>query len=332
MKSGIYVTQVLFGLEGKNRAAHRGRPAIWVSLITLLLCQAICLNPEPSLAGDKNDLPHVLRNGFVMKVIADVDQRDAQATLELLTSRISRNLGLNTTPRVTIYPDMKRLMDAVRRDELEVISIPSIDYLRLRDRSLLVPSFVPMHVDGTGLHFILITRTDSGIRSLADLKGKTVLAISSSKLEVGNVWLEYLLLKEVKESPASFFRQFKETAKLSQAIMGVFFRQADAALVTRAGLDSAKMLNPQIARQLRVIAESNELCDSITCFPAKSTEKMRRALLNAVLKITDDPSGKQLLTILQSSGIMPFRPSHFAGLEELLREQSRLRAKLARKR
>ncbi len=332
MGYGIYIIQVLFGLEEKDRASHLVRPATVISLITLLLCLAIFLNPESSLAGDRNDLPHVLRNGFVMKVIADVDQRDAQATLELLTGRISRNLGLNTTPRVTIFPDMKRLMEAVRRDELEVISIPSIDYLRLRDRGMLLPVFVPMHVDGTGLHFLLITRADSGIRSLADLRGKTVLAISSSKLEVGHVWLENLLLKEAKESPASFFRQFKETAKLSQAIMGVFFRQADAALVTRAGLDSAKLLNPQIERQLRVIAESNELSDSITCFPAKSSEKMRRALLNAVLKITDDPSGKQLLTILQSSGITLFKPSHFAGLEELLREESRLRAKLARKR
>jgi ABC-type phosphate/phosphonate transport system substrate-binding protein len=301
-------------------------------LIMLLLCLAIFLTPESSRAGDKDDFPEVLRSGFVIKVIADVDPRDAQVTLELLTNRISRNLALETSARVIIYPDMKKLIEAVRRQELEVISMSAIDYLRLRDKSDLIPSFVSMHTDGTGLHFVLITRSDSGISSFADLKGKTVLGISAGKLEVGHVWLECLLLKEVEEAPATFLRQFKETKKLSQAIMGVFFRQADAALVTRAGLDSAKVLNPQIDRQLRVIAESNELSDSITCFPAKISGKVRSALLNAVLKITNDPSGKQLLTILQSSGITPFKPSHFAGLEELLREQSLLRAKLAKKR
>jgi ABC-type phosphate/phosphonate transport system substrate-binding protein len=274
----------------------------------------------------------VLRSGFPSKIIADVDPRDAQATLELLTTQISRNVGLNTTPRVLLYPDVKSMMEAVRRDELELISLPSIEYLRLRDRSILIPAFVPLHTDGTGIRFALITRNDSGIRSVADLKGKTLLGISANKMEIGHVWLEQLLLKEGKESPALFFRYFKETNKFSQAIMGVFFRQADAALVTKAAIDAAKMLNPQLDRHLRVIAESRELSDGVTCFMAKSSEKMRRNLLNGIMKINDNPSGKQLLTILQSSGIAPFKPSHLTGLEELLREQGLLKARQAKKR
>jgi phosphonate transport system substrate-binding protein len=332
MDNVIYIIEILFGLDGKKRACHLFSPASVMPLITFLLYLAIFLTPEPSHAGDKDDMPKVLRSGFVMKVIADVDPRDAQVTLELLTNRIARNLALDTLAKVVIYPDMKKLMDAVRHQELEVISMPAIEFLRLRDKSELIPSFVSMHTDGTGLHFILITRNDSGIRSVADLKGKTVLGISADKLEVGHVWLECLLLKEVQEAPATFLRQFKETKKQSQAIMGVFFRQADAALVTRAGLDSAKMLNPQIERQLRVIAESSELSDSISCFQAKLSGKVRSALINAVLKITNDTSGRQLLTIVQSSGITPFKPSHFAGLEELLREQNLLKIKFAKKR
>jgi ABC-type phosphate/phosphonate transport system substrate-binding protein len=300
--------------------------------ISLLLCVSVCLQPVSSIADDRDDLPKVLRSGFPSKIIADVDPRDAQATLELLTTQISRNVGLNTTSRVMLYPDVKSMMDAVRRDELELISLTSIDYLRLRDRSILIPAFVPLHSDGTGIRFVLITRNDSGIRSVSDLKGKTVLGISANKMEIGHVWLEQLLLKEGKESPALFFRYFKETNKYSQAIMGVFFRQADAALVTKATIDAAKMLNPQIDRQLRVIAESRELSDGVTCFMAKSSEKMRRNLMNGIMKINDNPSGKQLLTILQSSGIAPFKPSHFTGLEELLREQSLLKAKFAKQR
>jgi phosphonate transport system substrate-binding protein len=300
--------------------------------MALLLCVSISIYPKDGLAGDKDDLPKVLRTGFLARVIADVDPRDAQASLELLANEISNNIGLNKSARVILYPDMKNMMGAVRNGELEVISMPSVEYLRLRDRSILVPAFVALHTDGTGIRFALITRNDSGIRSVPDLKGKTVLAISANKLEVGHLWLEQRLLKEVKKSPASFFKQIKEVKKISQAIMGVFFRQADAALVTMAGLGAAKMLNPQLDRQLRVIAESRELSDSITCFPANLSEKTRRTLENGVMKINESSASKQLLTILQSSGLTPYKQAHFAGLEELLREESRLRTRLVKRR
>jgi ABC-type phosphate/phosphonate transport system substrate-binding protein len=332
LKYGVPMTGASCGSKRYNWTGHRALPITVKTFIALLLCVSICLQPISCIADDMDDLPKVLRSGFPSKIIADVDPRDAQATLELLTTQISRNIGLNTTSKVMLYPDVKSIIEAVRRDELELISIPSIDYLRLRDRSFLIPAFVPLHTDGTGIRFALITRNDSGIRSVSDLKGKTVLGISANKMEIGHVWLEQLLLKEGKESPALFFRHFKETNKYSQAIMGVFFRQADAALVTKAAMDSAKMLNPQVDRQLRVIAESRELSDGVTCFPAKLSEKMRRNLMIGIMKINDNPSGKQLLTILQSSGIAPFKPSHLSGLEELLKEQSLLKARLAKKR
>lgn len=287
--------------------------------------------PVPISAGQGDSMPKVLRAGFLSRVFSDIDPRDAQATLELLTRELSRNMGLNTTPKAIVFPDTKSMADAIRRGELDLVSLPTIEYLRIRETVSLIPSFVGAHNNGMGTRYVLITRSDSGFRSISDFKGKTFFVPSANKHEAGHVWLDVLVMKEGKGNPATFFRQVKEAAKVSQAIMGVFFRQADGAIVTRAGLDASRLLNPQLDRQLVVLAESHNLSDGITCFPATASEKTRRTMANAVTQLSNSTTGRQLFTIFQTSGTIPFRPAFLEGIEDLLREQRRLKAKTTKR-
>ena len=301
-------------------------------VIGLLMLIFLAVPPNLCRGEQGDDLPNILRSGFLARVIADVDPRDAQATLELMTKEVSRNIGLNTSPRVVLYPDTSSMIAAVSRGELDMVSLPTIDYLRLRNTVPLVPAFVGLHKDGVGLRFVLITHRDSEIRSISQLKGKTLFSLSANKHESAHVWLNVLLQKEAKGNPSTFFRRIKEVDKLSQGIMGVFFRQADCALVTRAGLDAARLLNPQLEKQLVVIAESRELSDGVTCFPAGMPEKTRHILSNAVMQMSSSATGRQLFTIFMTSGVAPFKRIYVEGLEELLREESSLKSGLARKR
>jgi len=301
------------------------------SLLTVGILAMIFFVSKPSLGGERDEMPKVLRAGFLSCVFSDVDSRDAQASLELLTCEISRNMGLKTTPKVIIYPEIKSMTDAIRRGELDLISMPTIEFLRIREKFKLIPAFVGAHNNGLGTRYALITRRDSGIRSFADLKGKTLFLPSFSRHEPSHVWLDVLLMKEGNGNPAMFFHQVKETQKVSQAIMGVFFRQADGAIVSRSGLDASRLLNPQLDRQLVVLAESRDLSDGVSCFPADASETMRRALTKAVIQVNNSPSGRQLYTIFQTSGALLFRPACLDGLEDLVREQKRLKSKGAKR-
>jgi ABC-type phosphate/phosphonate transport system substrate-binding protein len=301
-------------------------------IIGLFMVISFAVPPNLCRGDQGDDMPKILRSGFLARVFIDVDPRDAQATLELMTREVSRNMGLNTSPKVVLFPDRKSMTEALRRGELDLVSMPGIEYLHIRETIPLTPSFVGAHNNGMGTRYLLITRRDSGIRSISDLKGKTLIDPCANKHEAGHVWLGILLMKEGRESPASFFRQVKETGKVSQAIMGIFFRQADGAIVTRAGLDAAKLLNPQLDRQIQVIAESGNLNDGITCFPASMPDKTQRALSNAIMKLSTSTTGRQLFTIFQTSGVIPFKAAYLEGLEGLLREESSFRSRSARKR
>jgi ABC-type phosphate/phosphonate transport system substrate-binding protein len=301
------------------------------SIPVLLFAMIYFLSIGFAYAEQGDDSIKVLRSGFLSRIFSGIEIRDAQATLDLLTREISRNMGLSTTPKVIIYPSMAAMTDAIRHGELDIISMPTFEYLRLRDTLPLIPSFVGAHNNGMGSKYILVVRRDSGMRSLSDLKGKTIFLPGANRHEESHVWLDVLLMKEGKTNREAFFSRVKEYPKVSHAIMGVFFRQADAAIVTRGGLDASVALNPQIDRQLTVIVESPFLSDGVTCLLPSASENMRQTVGKAIIKLNESTTGRQLFTIFQTSGTVPFKPAYLEGLEELLREQSRLKTKIAKR-
>ena len=296
-----------------------------LSMATLFVGVVMFITAIPSFChGEEgDDLPKVLRAGFLARIVSDVDPRDAQATIELLTREVSRNMGLRTSPKVTLFTSTKSMIEAYCHGDLDMVSMPTIDYMRLRNTVSMIPAFVARHNNGVGTQYALITCRDSGIKSIAGLKGKTLIMPPVNKHEAGHLWLNVLL----RENPATFFHQLKEFAKQNQAIMGVFFRQADGALVTRAGLDAARQLNPQLDQRLLVIAESSNLSDGVTCFPPTTSEKTRRVLSNAINLLSSSDTGRQLFMIFQTNGVVPFNPVYLEGLETLLKEQRRLKIK-----
>ncbi len=295
------------------------------------LLLALLLLVQPALvAAEKDDGTQTLfRTGFIQHAIFNSDPRDARAVLEVHSREISRQIGESLNIKVILFPEMDAMTNALRKGELELAAMPSVDFLRLRKTVPLIPSFVGKNSKGPGISYVVITRKDGGFRSFSDLKGKTIMIPAVTKYESSQIWLEVLFMRTEKGGYDNFFSHIKETPKLANAIMGVFFRQADAALVTRTGFNTSCELNPQLAAQLTILAESPNLSDAVVCLIPGTSEKFRTKIYNAMLQLNETKSGKQIYTIFQTNGITPFKEEYLDGLENLIGEHKRLKAKLA---
>jgi phosphonate transport system substrate-binding protein len=298
--------------------------ALCLLLVVLLWALPVCVAAE-----QEDDMPKLFRSGFLQRVFTNTDLRDAKAVLDVHIREIARELKLNVSTNVVMFTSFKSMIDALRKGELELASIPSIEYLSIRETVPLIPSFVGTNSNGQGINYVVITRKDSGIHSFSDLRGKSMLLPPVAIYEPAHLWLEVLLMKAGKGGRDTFFSQVKELPKISKAIMGVFFRQADAAIVSRAALDTSRQLNPQLETQLTVLAESPNLSDFVVCMVPSTSERFRNNLSKALIRLNESKSGRQLYTIFQTNGITPFKPAHLEGLENLLREHKRLKAKMA---
>lgn len=310
-------------------AACHGLPAALL-LITIVIL--LFGDTQPASANQFEDPGTALRVGFSSRVFPDVDQRDAKVAMELWTHELARRMGIKTPPVTTIYRNSTDLIDAIRKGDLTVFTLPAIEYLQIRDKVPMNPIIVAAANAGKARQYTLIVRKDSGIRSVSDLKDKVLLVPSATKYEASHIWLHVLLLRELHREQPGFFRQVRECSAASQSVMGVFFGKADAAIVSHGALDANKVLNPQIGKQLMVIAESKPLHGDITCVPTSISENLRRTIENAALHLHETASGKQMFTLFQIERVIPFNPSYLSGLQELLQEQKNFRKGRARQR
>jgi ABC-type phosphate/phosphonate transport system substrate-binding protein len=313
--------------DASGRAPISRRLSLTVLRLVPLLALACILLPPLSASADRNDgIPAILRVGISSQLFPDLDHNDVRIAMGLWTREVARRIGVESQMQPVIFTRPADMLAAVNRGELSVISLPALEYLQVRETAPLIPLIVSSSNNGRGKSFVLVTHRSSGITTLKELNGTSII-LPPSRNRASHLWLDVLLLREGKRNRNGFFRQVREGAKASQAIMAVFFRQADAAIVSRDALETSKTLNPQMARQLNVIAESNYLLDGVTCIPRTSSTRYAAAFQQAALHLHENTVGKQILTLFQLERTVLFHPSQLAGVEELVREHNRLLAR-----
>jgi ABC-type phosphate/phosphonate transport system substrate-binding protein len=180
-------------------------------------------------------------------------------------------------------------------------------------------------------------RKDSGIRSLRDLKNRSIVVTkrSSQYGNLNHVWLETLLLREGIRESNRFFTTVKEVQTVKQVVMPVFFRQADACIVTRQVFELSAELNPQLGKQLTAIARIDNLAPGIIVIDRRLPDDIRQKIRQTLLTLHEAPDGQQLLMLFQVRKLVPFKPEYLKATEALFseyRERDRLMAKQGKRR
>ncbi|MEZ4650908.1 MAG: PhnD/SsuA/transferrin family substrate-binding protein [Candidatus Eisenbacteria bacterium] len=146
---------------------------------------------------------------------------------------------------------------------------------------------------------LLLTRADSGRNDLASLRGATIQVFDNPRASLANDWLDVLLLDESLPLASDYFGRVVPTKKLSGTALPVFFRQADACLVTETGYETLIELNPQIGQQLQVVARSEPLVPGLGFFHPDFDGERRNDALSAILSVPDTEAGRQILRLFQ---------------------------------
>jgi ABC-type phosphate/phosphonate transport system substrate-binding protein len=298
---------------------------------TLVLFAIVASIVATVVTGQASDNSNVLRVGFAADTFPDLDQRDVKAAMQLWTKQMAKSMGLTAEPRTTVFNRTEDLLAAVNRGELTIVSLPALEYLRIRKVTAMRPAIVSHSNASSKRRFILVARRDSSIRTVRDLRGKRLVLPSKRKFSAGHIWLDVLLLKEGLPDAGTFCRDTRESPVASQALMTVFFKQSDVAVVNRGALETSIALNPQLGRELTIIAESDTLLGDLSCFPDNVSAGMRRSIEQAATHLHESTTGRQIFTLFQMDRAIPFQPAHLVGLEELLRDRDRLLMQKRRK-
>ena len=269
------------------------------------------------------ELPE-FRVGFASDMFADVNENDAKAAVKVWGLTVAREHGVPTDPEPQIFSDDSVLFQSFRNQLVDAAVMTTPEFYALGKEVRLDPIFVMHEAGKVTVQYILLVHRDSKIESLADLRGRTLAFHRNPRLSLAQVWLDTLLAQEGFPPCSAFAGNIRQVNKLSNVILPVFFHAADACVVTRAGFEMMVELNPQVGRQLKVIATSMELVPFVLAFRADYQSPFKDQLLTAFRDLHKTPAGLQILNIFHGDKLEDLRATGMNSALELLGRHAQL--------
>jgi hypothetical protein len=151
--------------------------------------------------------------------------------------------------------------------------------------------------------FVLLAREDGAIRKVEDLKGRSLIVSSGIRASLARIWLEVLCWERGLGPADQALATVTPASKATQVVLPVFFGKADACIVTRNGWDVMGELNPQVKKQLRVVAVSQPVVPAMTCFRRGFSETLKERIVETAEGSFTKPAFKQLMSLFKTDSL-----------------------------
>jgi len=143
----------------------------------------------------------------------------------------------------------------------------------------------------------ILVRTDSGINTLADLKGKKfafVDALSAS----GYVYPTLIVKNKTGQEPKTFFSQVIFAGGHPQAALAVYNKQVDGAATFIDARDSLVAANPDIKTATKVIETAGPIPNDGVALRKGFPDDLGKTVTQALLDYSKDAGGAKVLSAL----------------------------------
>ncbi|HXF76252.1 MAG TPA: phosphate/phosphite/phosphonate ABC transporter substrate-binding protein [Methylomirabilota bacterium] len=291
----------------------------------IILC---CL----SACGGESKAAKVLRVGFVPAEDAQQVMQNAQPVVEILR----RRLNMEVEPFVAT--DYTGIVEALRVGKLDVAFLAPASYVLAKNEANIK---VVLKSERKGMPYYyaaIITRADSGIHKLEDLRGKTF-AFGDALSTTGNV-IPRKMLKTHGIDPVRDFKQVLYSGGHDATVLAVFNGKVDAGATYANFPDSTDtawmryLKDPEDVKKIRAIAFSEPIPADNLVIRADLDEAIARKIEAIFLELSREPEGKRMLRELyQIDGFVPATDQDYDSVRQAFADAGiRLKDALQKKR
>jgi ABC-type phosphate/phosphonate transport system substrate-binding protein len=297
---------------------------LWTFLAGFLVFQFV------GLGSEKGDPPAdnmaILRYGLSEGVIdADINGNDALAATTIFAQNLGRATGLWEKAEAQLFSDLHSLVAAVSRREVDIIALSTLEYLEIEQELRADACATYVRAGSYDVSYLILVRRDSGINSLADLQGKRIdLLAGKGTNSLASIWFNVLLSDNGFRSERRNMVQLKEVQKPPQAILAVFFKQTDAAVVAQSSFETAVALNPQIGKHLKVLTYSPRYVPTTVCISRMLPQERREQFIQTAINLHETTNGLQIFTIFKTERVVLWQPSFADNVRKLLQRYKSL--------
>ena len=230
--------------------------------------------------------------------------QNAQPIVDIL----QKQLGMEIQPFVAA--DYTGVVEALRVNKLDVAFLTPASYVLAKNEANVKVVLKSERKGIASYYAAIITRADSGIRRVEDLRGKTF-AFGDALSTTGNIFPRKMF-KERGIDPVRDFKQILYSGGHDATVLAVLNGKVDAGATyanSPDGDDTAWMRylkNPEDVNKIRAIAFSEPIPADNLVINGNLDEAIAKKVEEIFLQLSGDPKGKQMMRDLyQIDGFVP---------------------------
>ena len=243
------------------------------------------------------------------------------------------NVGI-TEGRILMARDTQQMTSYLRRGRVDWVTETSGTGMQLQKRAGAKPMLLTERGGVSRYHSVFFTRKDSGINSLADLKGRSIAfqstgstsayIVPASVLLDEGLQLEILLSPMDRPTPDLVGYVFARS-ELNIAAW-VHKRLVDAGVLSSLDWNDARRLPPAFRQDLKIIHETPEYPRALEMVRGDLEPKVEARLREVLLEASDDPAAREAMNLFfRTTRFMPMDAESKQGLDRLREGATRVR-------
>lgn len=303
------------------------------SLMAVLGLMILCLSQSAGGEFRAGFYPEkkVLHIGYPAGVLSRGVLQDLRISFQAWGTNIAaRSSDRIDQVKAMVFDEYSEFRAALKRDEIDVMVLNSMDYIELEDLKHMEPFSVGFSDEKACQEYVLLVRRDRGIDSVSQLKNGTLIVDEGILGRMPHFWLEVLLWNEGILDKNAFFREIKTVNKTSQAVLPVFFNKTSACVTNMRGFRTISELNPQIEKQLSILNVSPEFLRGLFVFRRNLELEIKRDVSRVLQSLHEDPDGQQILILLKENRLAPFKPEYLVTVKKLYEEYHEIQLEKAK--
>jgi hypothetical protein len=272
----------------------------------------------------------LLRMALSIDTLGEINIDDARAAYMALINEYNSGHGGRVSAEVVpgVFVPSGELLRDFRQDTIQCFGATALEYAKLLE--FVDPEFLVLQdYLADGMEYVLLVHSSSSFETIASLRDAQILTHLHRDMALLPAWLGTLLAANNLPQPERFFGAMTSSAKINQVVLPVFFRRAGGACLARRSWETAVELNPQLGRDLRVLAVSPRIIPIAIGFRRNCNAMGRKLLLDSMLNVTSTASGRQMAALYQANRFLQRPASVMKGTLEMIRQYERVSAQMA---
>lgn len=269
------------------------------ALLTFLFC-AFAVSPALAHAPK--------RDGLVIGVFPYLTTRTLVATYQPLRTHLQNSLGREVS--VVTAPDLRQFYERSARGDYDLVVTPP-HFGRLHQTH---SNLRPLFAYGNPTRALLITRRDSGVNAVEDLRGQEIAVAEPAALVA--IMTKSWMAERGLNAPRDY--DFHFTGSHNSALMKVVNRETPAAIL---GGSAFIQVADKFKQDIKVIATTGEVMGLMMLANPKLVDRTR--VEKALSEFPNTDAGKEFFRINGIGGFKPIAPRDLQQIDAYLPETRR---------